>query len=116
MKKGIFVEFKEEGTEVLLNGTGCDVLTAVDAVCDALDKATGTPFIANYILEKVLAGRKRPREEPVDEPCIDDVIEKIKEEKPSGLLGLLLMMEALTAMKSIGQEFDHAMRKTNGSM
>ena len=100
MKKGVFVEFKEEGTDVLVNGTGYDVITAVYAICDALDKATGKPFLANDILEKVLAERKRPREQPVDEPCIDDVIEKIKEKKPSGLLELLLMMEALTAMKS----------------
>jgi hypothetical protein len=117
MKKGVFVEFKEEGTDVLVNGTGCDVITAVYAICDALDKATGTPFLANDILEKVLAERKRPREQPVDEPCIDDVIEKIKEEKPSGLLGLLLMMEALTAMRNGEREaFDHAMRKTKGSI
>ncbi|MFZ5375183.1 MAG: hypothetical protein ACOZBX_06545 [Campylobacterota bacterium] len=110
MKKGVFVEFKEEGTEVLVNGTGYDVITAVYAICDALDKATGKPFLANDILEKVLANRKRPTEQPVDAPCIDDVIEKIKEKTPSGLLELLLMLEALTAMKSGEREAFHSLQ------
>lgn len=101
MKKGVFVEFKPDGTEVQINGNGIDVLKAMEVVLNALDESLGSTILGDDILERLSEKRKQSREKPSDEQCIvKDAIEKIKSEKPSGLIGLLLMMEALNAMKS----------------
>lgn len=101
MKKGVFVEFKPDGTEVQIVGNGIDVLKAMELVLTALDESIGSTALSDDILERLIEKRKQSREKLSNEQCIiKDAIEKIKSEKPSGLIGLLLMMEALTAMKS----------------
>lgn len=83
MEKGILVDFQSDGTQVQIIGNGIDVLKAMELVLYALDESIGSTALSDDMLERLVLKRKQS-----------------KEQRPSGLTELLMMMEALNAMKS----------------
>lgn len=83
MKKGVFVEFKPDGTEVQISGSGFDVYKAIEAVFSSIDKSTGSTALVDEMMDRLIDKRKQA-----------------KEEKTSPLFGLVMMMEAIGAIKS----------------
>jgi len=89
MKNGILVDFKPDGTEVQIIGSGLDIIKAMELVLSSLDESNGSTALSDDILERLVLKRKQAKE---------------RNKKPSGLMELLIMIEALNAMKSGDRE------------
>lgn len=101
MKKGILVDFQADGVEVHIFGNGNDVLKAMELVLNSLDESCGSTALSDDMLERLILKRTQAKEQSKKtEYVIDNMIGDVKDKKVSGLMGLLLMMEALGTMKS----------------
>lgn len=101
MKKGILVDFQADGVEVHIVGNGNDVLKAIELVLNSLDESCGSTALSDDVLERLILKRKQVKEQQnKPQSIIDDIISEGENKKTPSLMGLLMMAEAISAMKS----------------